>query len=189
LICRLKYGDDLDSMTTVLLHLFRLLPFLVGGHRQLALENLASCHQLTVYKRTVPVAAPHAHPARHRRVQPPRMRLEIPTPGRRTLSSHAGPPTPVSTPSITRRINASAVQTAPAPGDGWTLDTTGMQPFGYMIRVVARDRAIVNSQAVEHWASDAAGFCLEVAEEVSRLQFGGTRVAAPGPRGRNPCWD
>jgi len=28
-------------MITFLLHLLRLLPFLVGGHRQLALENLA----------------------------------------------------------------------------------------------------------------------------------------------------
>jgi hypothetical protein len=27
-------------MITLLLHLFRLLPFLFGGHRQLALENL-----------------------------------------------------------------------------------------------------------------------------------------------------
>jgi putative transposase len=40
-------------MTTVLLHLFRLLSFLVGGHRQLALENLALRQQLAVYKRTV----------------------------------------------------------------------------------------------------------------------------------------
>jgi putative transposase len=39
---------------TLLLHLLRLLPFLVGGHRQLALENLALRHQLDVYKRTVP---------------------------------------------------------------------------------------------------------------------------------------
>src|SRR3970040_63458 len=54
LICRLRYGEDLDPMTTVLLHLFRLLPFLVGGHRQLALENLALRHQLAVYTRTVP---------------------------------------------------------------------------------------------------------------------------------------
>jgi putative transposase len=38
---------------TLLLHLLRLLPFLVGGHRQLALENLALRHQLAVYKRTV----------------------------------------------------------------------------------------------------------------------------------------
>src|SRR2546428_5466509 len=41
-------------MFTLLLHLLRLLPFLFGGHRQLALENLALRHQLAVYKRTVP---------------------------------------------------------------------------------------------------------------------------------------
>jgi putative transposase len=39
-------------MITLLLHLLRLLPFLLGGHRQLALENLALRHQLSVYKRT-----------------------------------------------------------------------------------------------------------------------------------------
>jgi putative transposase len=40
-------------MITLLLHLLRLLPFLLGGHRQLALENLALRQQLTVYRRTV----------------------------------------------------------------------------------------------------------------------------------------
>ena len=40
-------------MITLLLHLFRALPFLFGGHRQLALENLALRQQLAVYKRTV----------------------------------------------------------------------------------------------------------------------------------------
>src|SRR5712664_3083157 len=40
-------------MITFLLHLLRLLPFLCGGHRQLALENLALRHQLALYKRTV----------------------------------------------------------------------------------------------------------------------------------------
>jgi len=40
-------------MITALLHLLRLLPFLCGGHRQLALENLALRQQLAVYKRTV----------------------------------------------------------------------------------------------------------------------------------------
>jgi hypothetical protein len=39
-------------MITLLLPLLRLLPFLYGGHRQLALENLALRHQLAVYKRT-----------------------------------------------------------------------------------------------------------------------------------------
>ena len=40
-------------MITTLLHLLRLCPFLCGGHRQLALENLALRQQLTVYRRTV----------------------------------------------------------------------------------------------------------------------------------------
>ena len=39
-------------MITLLLRLLRLLLFRVGGHRQLALENLALRHQLAVYKRT-----------------------------------------------------------------------------------------------------------------------------------------
>jgi putative transposase len=39
-------------MITLLLHVLRLLPFLFGGHRQLAVENLALRQQLAVYKRT-----------------------------------------------------------------------------------------------------------------------------------------
>jgi len=39
-------------MITLLLHLLRLFPFLCGGHRHLALENLALRQQLAVYKRT-----------------------------------------------------------------------------------------------------------------------------------------
>jgi hypothetical protein len=39
-------------MISTLLHLLRLCPFLCGGHRQLALENLALRQQLAVYKRT-----------------------------------------------------------------------------------------------------------------------------------------
>jgi putative transposase len=39
-------------MITLLLHLLRLLPFVFGGHRQLALENLALRQQLAIYKRT-----------------------------------------------------------------------------------------------------------------------------------------
>ena|SRR6266850_2403725 len=41
-------------MITLLLQLLRLLPFFFGGHRQLALENLALRQQLAVYKRTLP---------------------------------------------------------------------------------------------------------------------------------------
>jgi len=39
-------------MITLLLQLLRVLPFLCGGHRQLALENLALRQQLAVYNRT-----------------------------------------------------------------------------------------------------------------------------------------
>jgi len=51
LIYRLGSGDNLSSMITLVLHLLRLFPFLCGGHRQLALENLALRQQLAVYKR------------------------------------------------------------------------------------------------------------------------------------------
>jgi putative transposase len=40
-------------MITLLPHLLRLLPFFLGGHRQLALENLVLRQQIAVYKRTV----------------------------------------------------------------------------------------------------------------------------------------
>jgi len=39
-------------MIALMLHLLRLLPFLCGGHRQLAIENLALRQQLAVYRKT-----------------------------------------------------------------------------------------------------------------------------------------
>jgi transposase InsO family protein len=50
----------MSSMINLLLHLFRLLPFLFGGHRQLALENLALREQLAVYTRTLTRPKLHA---------------------------------------------------------------------------------------------------------------------------------
>ena len=58
LICRSRSGHNPGPMITLLLHLLRLLPFLFGGHRQLALENLALRQQLAVYKRLAPEAPP-----------------------------------------------------------------------------------------------------------------------------------
>src|SRR5207245_2288336 len=52
LISQLRSGDNPGSMITLLLHVLRLLPFLFGGYRQLAVENLALRQQLAVYKRT-----------------------------------------------------------------------------------------------------------------------------------------
>lgn len=57
--------------------------------------------------------------------------------------------------------SSGLVNTAVAPGDGWTLDTTHMRGCGYVIRVIASDRAIINSQSVGHPATNSAGFCLE----------------------------
>lgn len=57
--------------------------------------------------------------------------------------------------------SSGLVNTAPAPGNNWSLDTTGMKSCGYVIRVVAVDRAIVNSQSVGHVSADSSGFCLE----------------------------
>jgi len=57
--------------------------------------------------------------------------------------------------------NGGLVQTAAAPGDPWTLDTTNMTPCGYVIEVTVEDRSIVNSAWGAHNpASNAAGFCL-----------------------------
>ncbi len=61
--------------------------------------------------------------------------------------------------------SSGLVNTALAPGDPWSLDTTGMIACGYVIRVVAVDRAIINSQSVGHHAPDSAGFCLEESTE------------------------
>jgi hypothetical protein len=52
LILWLWSGDNRGPMISALLHLLRLLPFLCGGSRELALENLALRQQLAVYKRT-----------------------------------------------------------------------------------------------------------------------------------------
>jgi hypothetical protein len=57
------------------------------------------------------------------------------------------------------------VNTAVAPGDPWTLDTTGMRACGYVIRVVASDRAILNSARNGHHSADSDGFCLDLAVE------------------------
>jgi len=57
--------------------------------------------------------------------------------------------------------SSGLVNTALAPGNAWSLDTTGMKPCGYIIKVAVVDRAIVNSQSVGLWAGWSDGFCLE----------------------------
>lgn len=56
--------------------------------------------------------------------------------------------------------HSGTVNTAVAPGDPWTLDTTGMKSCGYVIHLRVSDRTIVNSQWVGHHSPANAGFCL-----------------------------
>ena len=69
---------------------------------------------------------------------------------------------PGSLPSGMLAPTSGTLNTPPAPGV-WTLNTGSplMKPCGYVIRVRAWDRAILNSQGVGHEAEASAGFCLE----------------------------
>lgn len=59
-------------------------------------------------------------------------------------------------------ITSPSGGTLPTTGGAWTLDTSGMVGCGYIVELVVRDRTIVNSQGIGWYASDSAGFCLEV---------------------------
>jgi hypothetical protein len=51
---------------------------------------------------------------------------------------------------------------APPPGGlAWQLDTKDMKPCGYIVRLQASDRAIVDSQWVGHHAAAPVGWCLK----------------------------
>ena len=59
--------------------------------------------------------------------------------------------------------SGGSLPTAPLPssGNGWSLDTTGMTPCGYVVQLVVADRSIVNSSPGNHnWGSGSVGFCL-----------------------------
>ncbi len=52
---------------------------------------------------------------------------------------------------------------APPPGGlDWHLDTKNMMPCGYIVRLEASDRAIINSAWVGHNAAAPVGWCLEL---------------------------
>jgi hypothetical protein len=54
---------------------------------------------------------------------------------------------------------------APPPGGlDWHLDTKNMKPCGYIVRLEASDRAIINSAFVGHPAAAPVGWCLEPAK-------------------------
>ncbi len=62
--------------------------------------------------------------------------------------------------SVTISYAAGSLNTDGASGN-WELDTTGMDPCGYNIRIHVSDRTIVNS-GPNHWTNgDIEGFCLD----------------------------
>jgi hypothetical protein len=64
-------------------------------------------------------------------------------------------------PSASMSINAGSLDTTGVSSGTWELDTTGMDPCGYNIRIVGEDRTIVNSGYIGWPGSDIEGFCLE----------------------------
>ncbi|HZD03367.1 MAG TPA: hypothetical protein VE173_00570, partial [Longimicrobiales bacterium] len=59
--------------------------------------------------------------------------------------------------------SSGTVQT-PVSGASWSLDTTGMEPCGYVIRLTLYDLAVVHSASTGRHVSTAQGFCLEAPE-------------------------
>ncbi len=70
-------------------------------------------------------------------------------------------PLPLPTASNALSYAALTLDTSGASGN-WELDTTGMDPCGYNIRILGVDRTIVNSSGVSWQTPDIEGFCLEV---------------------------
>jgi hypothetical protein len=74
--------------------------------------------------------------------------------GLSTAPASLNPPAPSTATSTTS-------QTAVAPGDDWNLNTAGMAPCGYVVRVDVYDRSILNSGPNAHNHNfDDKGFCL-----------------------------
>ena len=60
-------------------------------------------------------------------------------------------------PSISRSYPA-----VPTTGESgkWALDTSDMQPCGYIVRIHGHDRAIIDSGFIGHYGGSSVGFCL-----------------------------
>lgn len=75
-----------------------------------------------------------------------------------TLPTSLAPPSPIADLS---GASSGTYETAAAPGDSWHLNTSGMSPCGYVIRVRVWDRTIRNSSPGHHnFNHDDKGLCL-----------------------------
>jgi hypothetical protein len=71
-------------------------------------------------------------------------------------------PAPLPGPTASNGLSyAGFTMTGAGASGNWELDTTGMQPCGYNIRLHGVDRTIVNSGGIGWHADDIEGFCLE----------------------------
>ena len=62
---------------------------------------------------------------------------------------------------VTMGYRTGVLDTTGVAIGAWELDTTGMEPCGYNIRIYAEDRTIVNSANIGWAASDIEGFCVD----------------------------
>ncbi len=71
-------------------------------------------------------------------------------------------PAPLPGPSASNSLSHAALTLTSGGASGtWELDTTGMDPCGYNVRIHGVDRTIVNSGSIGWHAWDIEGFCLE----------------------------
>lgn len=71
-------------------------------------------------------------------------------------------PPPIPGPSASNGLSRAALTMGGTGASGnWELDTTGMKPCGYNIRIDGADRTIVNSGYVGWHSADIKGFCLD----------------------------
>lgn len=71
-------------------------------------------------------------------------------------------PAPAPGPSASNGLSYAALTLTTSGASGnWELDTNGMDPCGYNIRIRGEDRTIVNSGTIGWEAWDIEGFCLE----------------------------
>ena len=83
--------------------------------------------------------------------------------GRLTLIVHPSGPAHGAT--VNPPVRSFDIVPTSGESGSWTLGTNGMDPCGYIVRLWARDRTIVNSGHIGFRNSDDVGFCLELPGE------------------------